>query len=125
VVATYNGSSGTATVYVNGSVFATAAVAPKTFLPINSLMIDADQWTNGDIYPFNGFMTNVQLYNTSFTQAEVQNLYMEGIGGAPVDLPYLIGWWQLNGNTNDYSGNGNNGEAVNVIWYSPYPPVPP
>ena len=125
VVATYNGSSGTAVVYDNGSIFSTATVTPRTFLPINSLLIDADLWTNGDIYPFNGFLTNVQFYNTSLSPSEVNALYIEGIGGAPTDLPYLMGWWPLNGNAQDYSGNGNDGVPTNVIWYTPYPPPPP
>ena len=35
---------------------------------------------------------------------------------APVDLQNLVGWWPLNGNANDYSGNQNNGGATNVIY---------
>ncbi|MEM0201797.1 MAG: hypothetical protein QXR73_01295 [Candidatus Micrarchaeaceae archaeon] len=47
-------------------------------------------------------------------------------GGAPIDLQNLVGWWPLNGNANDYSGNGNNGVPSNVMfvgnWYSGYTP---
>ena len=36
----------------------------------------------------------------------------------------LVGWWPLNGNANDYSGNNNNGVPTGVIytnnWYSGY-----
>ncbi|MEM4066905.1 MAG: LamG domain-containing protein, partial [Candidatus Micrarchaeaceae archaeon] len=74
----------------------------------------------------NGTMANVQLYNTSLSQAEITALYQEGIGGAPIDLQNLVGWWPLNGNANDYSGNGNNGVPSNVTfvsnWYSGYTP---
>jgi hypothetical protein len=28
----------------------------------------------------------------------------------------LVAWWPLNGNANDYSGNGNNGQATNVTY---------
>ena len=58
---------------------------------------------------FNGIITNVQIYNTSLSASEIMTLYQEGLGGAPIPLPGMIGWWPLNGNTNDYSGSGNNG----------------
>ena len=75
---------------------------------------------------FNGQIADVQIYNTSLSANEIQALYLEGIGGAPINLQYLVGWWPLNGNANDYSGNGNNGKANNVNfvsnWYSGYTP---
>jgi len=74
-----------------------------------------------------GYMANVQLYNTSLSANEIQALYLEGIGGAPIDLQHLVGWWPLNGNANDYSGNGNNGQIIGNVnfvsnWYSGYTP---
>jgi len=73
-----------------------------------------------------GYLANVQLYNTSLSANDIQALYLEGIGGAPIDLQNLVGWWPLNGNANDYSGNGNNGQINNVNfgsnWYSGYTP---
>jgi len=75
---------------------------------------------------FNGVESDLQIYNTSLSANEIQSLYQEGIGGAPIDLQHLVGWWPLNGNANDYSGNGNNGQASNVNfvsnWYSGYTP---
>ncbi len=55
-----------------------------------------------------GYMSNVQVYNTTLTVNELDGLYLEGIGGAPISLNHLVGWWPLNGNSNDYSGNGKN-----------------
>jgi hypothetical protein len=75
---------------------------------------------------WNGSIANVQIYNTSLSANEIQALYLEGIGGAPIDLQNLVGWWPLNGNANDYSGNGNNGQATAVTytssWTSGYTP---
>jgi len=75
---------------------------------------------------FNGSIANVQVYNTSLSANDIQALYQEGIGGAPIDLQNLVAWWPLNSNVNDYSGNGNNGVPTNVIfvsnWWSGYTP---
>ncbi|MDE1822961.1 MAG: hypothetical protein KGH50_01415, partial [Candidatus Micrarchaeota archaeon] len=47
----------------------------------------------------------------------VKALYKEGIGGAPIDLQHLIGWWPLNGNANDYSGSNNQGTITGpIVW---------
>ena len=82
-------------------------------------------WGTGKVE--GGYLANVQLYNTSLSANELQALYLEGIGGAPVDLQHLVGWWPLNGNANDYSGNNNNGQISNNVnfvsnWYSSYSP---
>ncbi len=73
---------------------------------------------------FWGDIANVQVYNTSLSQNDITSLYREGIGGAPQNTQNLVGWWPLNGNANDYSGNNNNGAATNVIytgsWTSEY-----
>ncbi len=73
---------------------------------------------------FEGKIANVQLYNISLTSNAVSQLYYEGIGGVPVDLQHIIGWWPLDGNADDYSGNGDNGTTTGVAysgtWYSTY-----
>ncbi len=70
------------------------------------------------------YLSNVQIYNTTLSQAEITALYQEGIGGAPVAPQYIVGWWPLNGNANDYSGNNNNGQGTGVgytsFWTSGY-----
>ncbi len=73
---------------------------------------------------FGGSIANVQIYNTSLSANEVSALYAEGIGGAPIDPTHIVGWWPLNGNAQDYSGNNNNGvpTAMNYTsaWASGY-----
>ena len=75
-------------------------------------------------YYFNGSIINLQVYNTALSQSNIESLYKEGIGGVPIDLNNLVGWYPLNGNANDYSGDGNNGNAINVTftsgWYKGY-----
>ena len=69
---------------------------------------------------FSGYISNVQFYNTSLDASQIQSLYLEGIGGAPVSPQYLVAWWPLNGDTNDYSGNNNNGAPTAVTFISQY-----
>jgi len=69
---------------------------------------------------FNGAISNIQIYNASLSANQIQALYLEGIGGAPMKLQNLVGWWPLNGNANDYSGNNNNGVPTNVVFTSQY-----
>ncbi|MGC8537931.1 MAG: LamG-like jellyroll fold domain-containing protein, partial [Candidatus Micrarchaeia archaeon] len=73
---------------------------------------------------FDGSIANVQIYNTALSANDIKALYQEGIGGAPIKIQNLVGWWPLNGNANDYSGNDNNGVANGVTytnnWYSGY-----
>jgi len=120
VAVIYNTTQNVLAYYRNGK-YVVSAVPSNTLSlvgPINFSIINIQHsWIS---------IANVQIYNTSLSQSELQALYQEGIGGAPIDLQNLIGWWPLNGNANDYSGNGNNGVPTNVIfvsnWYSGYTP---
>ena len=73
----------------------------------------------------NSQIANIQFYNTSLSQPEVQTLYTEGIGGAPINVNNLVSWWPLNGNGNDYSGNNYGlpaGLTYTSAWTSGYTP---
>lgn len=65
---------------------------------------------------FSGLISNVQVYNTSLSAKQIASLYSEGMGGAPLAGAGLVGWWPLNGNTNDYGGQGNNGSPNNLNY---------
>ncbi len=82
------------------------------------------QYQTCDGNPFVGSIANVQMYNVSLNGTALNALYMEGIGGAPIDPRNLVAWYPLNGNANDYSGNNNNGVPSNVgftgSWGSGY-----
>ncbi|MCL5101779.1 MAG: LamG domain-containing protein [Candidatus Marsarchaeota archaeon] len=108
--------AGTANVifYVNGVAYGPASISPIN-IPTSGL-----EGLIGAPYPgwnyFNGSLTNVQLYNTSLSTNDVQVLYQEGIAGAPVNPQNLVAWYPLNGNTNDYSGNVDNGVPYNITY---------
>ena len=110
------GNSATVTLYFDGVAVPHAGtnpgitdVRPEYIILGGGPVPEAEQSINGEI-------ANIQIYNTTINAASVKALYREGIGGAPIDLQNLVGWWPLNGNANDYSGNNNDGIATNVIW---------
>jgi hypothetical protein len=64
----------------------------------------------------NGKVANEQIYNSTLSPAEIQTLYQEGMNGGPISGASVVGWWPLNGNSNDYSQNGNDGVPVSVTY---------
>lgn len=65
---------------------------------------------------FTGQIANLQAYNTILTGSQIQQLYQEGIGSVPLSSNALAAWYPLNGNANDYSGNGNNGVQTAMAY---------
>ncbi|MDE1868837.1 MAG: hypothetical protein KGH60_02625 [Candidatus Micrarchaeota archaeon] len=119
-------SNGAISLYLNGQLANT--VSTTAYLDTPGQVYNLDFGSNlgtassgssacgGGPYYFNGTMANVQLYNTALSANDITALYQEGIGGAPIDLQHIQGWWQLNQNINDYSGNLENGTTANVVW---------
>jgi len=97
--------------YINGQSVATSADTFALLSPAGSLLF-GKSWK--------GSLANIQAYNASLTANQVQALYLEGLGGAPIKLQNLVGWWPLNGNTNDYSGNNNHGVPSAITFTSQY-----
>ncbi len=71
-------------------------------------------------------LANLQVYGSVFSQNSVTSLYLRGIGGVPLNVQSLLGWWPLNGNTNDYSGSATalqpyaGGFSYSSSWTSGY-----
>lgn len=113
VVTVGKGSNPTEAYYINGQ---------EVYNGISSGWISGSTWTTlyigskGGTGYFNGIITNVQIYNTSLPGVQIDNLYSEGIEGIPPTNSGIVGWWPLNGNMNDYSGQGNNGVGSNIVY---------
>jgi hypothetical protein len=113
-------------IYLNGNLLAsfsaTGTISPNS----NNLGIGVGGNFNYGGYGMYGSEANIQIYNTSLSPSQIQALYLEGIGGAPIDLQHLVAWWPLNGDAKDYSGNGKNGVPTNVKfvsnWWQGYTP---
>jgi len=111
LVGTYSG--GTVRLYVNGQYITSGSSATQPTSGGN-LELGCAATSCGSTYSFSGAISNIQLYNTSLSAAQIQALYQAGIGGAPVLLSRLAGWWPLNGDVVDYSGSNNNGAATSI-----------
>jgi hypothetical protein len=113
--------------YLNGNLNAWSIPVTSSFVGINYIdttpMIGGNNATDNPT-PGTFEIADVQFYNTSLSQNAIAALYQEGIGGVPIDSRNLVGWWPLNGNANDYSGNQNNGVETNITftsnWYMGY-----
>jgi hypothetical protein len=114
-VGVYDSAASLLYLYING-----VPVGAPVAASIGALQDDGQPLFIGSRYQvyagFNGMVSDVQVYNTTLSAEDVQLLYLEGIGGSPIKLQNLVGWWPLNGNANDYSGNNNNGAATRVSY---------
>ena len=122
VAFTYNGNI--LNIYINGNLDSSSSITGTVPTSASWVAIGANLAGGGTLYgsPYNrrfqGYIYNVQLYNSTLDANSIKALYVEGVGGAPINLQNLMGWWPLNGNANDYSGNLNNGATTNVIYVS-------
>ena len=119
VAMTYNSTSASYSLYVNGvSQSITWGGGGTGTGPIiyttGSTVIGA--WSGTNTRNFNGAISNIQVYNTTLSASQIQQLYQEGISGVPASDAGLVGWWPLDGNSNDYSGNNNNGTPTNILY---------
>ncbi|MDE1768076.1 MAG: LamG domain-containing protein [Candidatus Micrarchaeota archaeon] len=119
IAGTYSGSS--VTLYLNGQQDNTFAFGVTNSGSIPLTINKGYGFCNGHI---NGIVSNIQIYNASLSSNSILALYKEGIGGSPIDLQNIIGWWPLNGDTKDYSGNNGNGVGTNLAFVNDYP-LPP
>ncbi len=101
--------------YLNGALQNTATYVNAPAQVNNVQMTLGKGYTANSLY---GYMSNMQVYNATLSANEITALYNEGIGGAPVKLNNLVGWWPLNGDAKDYSGNNKNGVTSAVTFTS-------
>ena len=116
------GGSAAESLYINGALAKSATFASTTSpsLP-DQFIIGAS--TTASTFGFVGIISNVQVYGTALSGNSITALYNEGVGGTPIDLNDLVGWWPLNGDTHDYSGNSANTIGTGIFydgnwWYN-------
>ncbi|MGC8533131.1 MAG: DUF2341 domain-containing protein [Candidatus Parvarchaeum sp.] len=67
----------------------------------------------------NGKVADVQMYDSTLTLNQVNQLYKEFIGAEPVSNSTLVAWIPLDGNAYDDSGNGNTASLSSVNFLYP------
>ena len=103
--------------YSNGATPYTTSISPGPY-SLNGLTLGGQVGSGAGM--FNGMLENVQIYNTSLTSSQIGRIYRDGLSGLPLNgsgvSAQLIAWYPLQGNTIDYSGNGNNGTASGLAY---------
>ncbi|MDE1762226.1 MAG: LamG domain-containing protein [Candidatus Micrarchaeota archaeon] len=118
IAGTYNSITNLFNLYINGINIAQLAGTPGTFSSVYPGLY-IGQPNNGNLDYFSGQVSNVQIFNSSLSPQQLYQMYQQGIASIPPSNSGLVGWWPLNGNANDYSGNGNNGASSNVMYSFP------
>ncbi len=116
----FNSSAGTASMYLNSNTYPIGILSFTPGTDMNAYVGNVVIGAYGDspFDNFNGSISNVQMYNATLSANDISSLYREGIGGAPIDPLHIVGWWPLNGNANDYSGNSHDGTSASVSYTS-------
>ena len=121
IAASYAAGADSITLYVNEKSQSNGFISgayPLNTAPGSKLYIGTTDGGCVNENLFAGEISNVQIYNASLDSASINSLYMEGIGGAPIDMNNLVAWYPLNGDAKDYSGNGQNGVASKMNFTS-------
>ena len=110
----YTYSTSLLTLYLDGSSQSTT-LSSSLSTTATAAGIGADA-SSANVNKFSGQIADVQIYSTVLAPTQAAQLYQEGIDSVPVSGAGLVGWWPLNGDFNDYSGQSNNGIATSVAF---------
>ena len=98
----WNGVNNTLSLYVNGAYDGQVNGNGTADTILNKIDIGGGY---SGMHQFNGSISNVQAYNGTLNKYQIDTLYNRGPYGNPLSGLGLLGWWPLDGNANDYSGN--------------------
>ncbi|MEM0159915.1 MAG: PQQ-binding-like beta-propeller repeat protein [Candidatus Micrarchaeaceae archaeon] len=121
VVVEYSITTESMYIYVNGSLISMQKKILTTRTPGNITV----GWSPIAGY-FAGSIADLQIYNTGLSAQQVEQLYLQGVGGGPIDTQNLVAWYPLEGNANDYSAKQvvNTGYDVSISYLpSGYMPI--
>ncbi len=109
----HTGGTTTATLYLNGQSQqgSIGGCDPNIGSVFNMIGAEPNQHTRY----FFGNIANIQVYSSALNSTQMNELYDSGISGGPVSSN-VVGWWPLEGDTNDYSGYNNTGYPININY---------
>jgi len=107
-VGVLNRSASTISLYIDGKFINSASIASLNGFDLSSNAFFVGARNTGGVGGLNfpGSIDDVRIYNRVLTQPEIQALCDMGTGGCPSGL---VARYEFENNTNDTSGNGNNG----------------
>jgi hypothetical protein len=112
IAATY--ANGIERIYLNGISRGNAVYAgTPSSIPLTGAIGKCSYCSN--TYPFNGYISGVQVYNSTLPQNAITSIYSQGLGGSPSGYS-LNAWWPLNGNAIDYGNGGYPGTPNNAVY---------
>lgn len=114
LVGTYDGA--TMRLFVNGSQVASSAKTGT--LTINATGMIGQEHNNGAARYFQGSMDDVAIFSSALSADQIKELYEGRFIGESWPQSGLVGGWHLNGNSTDFSGNGNT--LTNIGAFSGY-----
>ncbi len=106
--ATYNASSGYARIYINGQL-RSYLITPYSNFSSNPISIGESYQNNCVPGNMDGAVDEVKIYNRALSDAEIENEFL-------ISSNALVAYFPFNGNTNDESGNLNNGINHNASF---------
>jgi hypothetical protein len=126
VVVTKSTGTSTLTLYIDGNSIGTISNCNPDFSNATLFSIGQEWDASGTSDFFSGQISNLSIWNTELTQAQVTEIYSEGV---PQNLnnhsaySNLVSWWQLGSNSSfntnwtvldEVTTSGNNGTSVNM-----------
>ncbi len=102
----------------NGIASAYTGLSGNVTVPVPAAVYSLNSLTLGGTGGFVGNMSNLQVYSSALSPAQIMQIYLNGIDGTPISNKSLVGWYPLNGNATGYSGADNNGTATNIKYYN-------
>ncbi len=129
VVAVWEGAPGinNLLIFING---VQVAQANSTITEIQSTQDVLDIGGQSTIYNFSGFIDEVGLWNTNLSAVEIRHLYetqnLNYTELSPTWTPkydHIIGYWKMDGNWVDSSGNGHHGTAEQTPTFEVNNPI--
>lgn len=117
VAATYDGSIGVASIYINGVFDTSKSVGNGVSNSSGNLYYGYNPARNDFIAPFKGIIDEVRIWNIARTESEIQSTIYQTLTGNETGL---VGYWKFDEGTGtiatDETGNQNNGTISGATW---------
>ena len=121
VCGTYDGSTGTIKLYIDGSLVSTRTGAPSSTSDLSGNFIVGK---SGGSHYNNGLIDEVAIFNSAISASDVSNIYNSGV---PTDISSLnpVNWWRMGDNDGgtgttitDQGSGSNDGTLTNGPAFS-------